>query len=62
MDENSEKTRIVEVLRLLFRSSEEEVITKLTNNLDLLDVQFGYGNNKSFIHVYYGGALEVVRG
>ncbi|XP_052099765.1 ankyrin-1-like [Mytilus californianus] len=37
-----EKTRIVEVLRLLFRSSEEEVITQLSNNLDLLDIQFGY--------------------
>lgn len=59
MDETSDKTRIVEVLRLLFRSSEEEVITKLSDNLDLLDIQFGYGNT-SFI--YFGRALENMRG
>lgn len=37
-----ERTRVVEVLKFLFRSSDNEIIAHLANNTDLLDIQFGY--------------------
>jgi hypothetical protein len=36
-------TRIVEVLRMLFISPEDEALAYLSKNIDILDVQFGYG-------------------
>ena len=38
-------TRIVEVLQMLFISPEDEALAYLSKNMDILDVQFGYGNH-----------------